>query len=83
MKKIIIVLSIVLTPILTFVGCSTTEIKYFFSTVENLERAYCDETNAQGRAWLLSKIRERHPNYPESGLCGWLDELDARGKDSV
>lgn len=76
MKQYLIIASIVLTPVLLAFGCSTVQVQNFFATVEKLETAYCAESNAENRAWLLSKIREKHPGYPEGGLCAFEPGFD-------
>lgn len=76
MKKWILILTVILTPALTAIGCSNLEIKNFFASVEKIEQLVCSGETAAERAWAVAKIREKIPDYPADGICGRIESFE-------
>lgn len=53
------------------------DFKTFISNAQKIEAIYCGDNFAAERAQLIAKIRERHPDYPDNGLCGFADPKPA------
>ena len=63
---------LVLAIILVLNACSTKELKTFNDAV-------CSELTEDVRKELIEKIRKKHPEWPEDGLCG----LEKRFMDQI
>lgn len=44
-------------------------------SIKALNDKYCAETNAENRARIIELIRNKKPDYPEHGLCGFEEKV--------
>lgn len=77
MKAYINVLTITLAALLIAVllACqsfSLPSVVNFFDNAQKLKQLYCSEIMADVRESILAKIREKHPDHPEHGFCGYV-----------